>query len=53
VGTIAVDNPWEFFHKVRAGQPGSNPPMPSAIANGWSLEDVLNVLGFAQTLPSE
>ena len=53
VGTIAIDNPWEFFHKVRAGQPGSNPAMPSAIANGWSLEDVLNVLGFAQTLPSE
>jgi hypothetical protein len=26
--------------------------MPSAIANGWSLEDVLNVLSFAQTLPS-
>jgi thiosulfate dehydrogenase len=52
VGTIAVDNPWEFFHKVRVGQPGSNPPMPSAITNGWSLEDVLNVLSFAQTLPS-
>jgi thiosulfate dehydrogenase len=53
VGTIAVDNPWEFFHKIRAGQPGSSPPMPSAILNGWSLEDVLNVLSFAQTLPSE
>ena len=22
VGTIAVDNPWEFMHKVRVGQPG-------------------------------
>ena len=50
VGTIAVDNPWEFFHKIRAGQPGTQ--MPSAIANGWSLEDVLNLLSFAQTLPS-
>jgi thiosulfate dehydrogenase len=51
VGTIAVDNPWEFFHKVRAGQPGTQ--MPSAIANGWTLDDVLDVLSFAQTLPSE
>jgi thiosulfate dehydrogenase len=51
VGTIAVDNPWEFFHKVRVGQPGTG--MPSAIANGWSLEDVLNILSFAQTLQSE
>ena len=50
VGTIAVDNPWEFFHKIRAGQPGTQ--MPSAIANEWSLEDVLNLLSFAQTLPS-
>jgi hypothetical protein len=50
VGTIATDNPWEFFHKIRVGQPGTN--MPAAIKIGWSLEDVLNVLGFAQTLPS-
>ena len=53
VGTIAVDNPWEFFHKVRAGQPGSNPAMPSAIANGWSLDDILDILTYAQTLPAE
>ena len=52
VGTIAIDNPWEFFHKVRAGQPGSNPAMPSAIANGWTLQDTLDVLSFAQTLPA-
>ncbi|MDH3260416.1 MAG: cytochrome c [Acidimicrobiia bacterium] len=51
VGTIAVDNPWEFFHKIRMGQPGT--PMPSAITSGWSLDDVLDVLTFAQTLPSE
>jgi thiosulfate dehydrogenase len=50
VGTIAADNPWEFAHKVRAGQPGT--AMPSAIDLGWSIEDVMNVLAFAQTLPS-
>jgi thiosulfate dehydrogenase len=53
VGTIAVDNPWEFIHKVRAGQPGSQPPMPSGIDSGWSLQDVVDVLTYAQTLPAE
>ncbi len=52
VGTIATDNPWEFLHKVRVGQPGSSPPMPSAITSGWSLADVLDVLAYAQTLPT-
>lgn len=53
VGTIAIDNPWEFIHKVRVGQPGSDPPMPSAILSGWSMQDVIDVLTFAQTLPTE
>ena len=51
VGTIALDNPWEFFHKVRVGQPGTG--MPSAIDIGWSLQDVLDVLTFAQGFPTE
>lgn len=51
VATIALDNPWEFIHKVRAGQPGTS--MPSAIDQGWSLQDVIDVLTYAQTLPSE
>jgi thiosulfate dehydrogenase len=51
VGTIAIDNPWEFIHKVRAGQPGT--PMPSAIDLGWILQEVVDVLTFAQTLPTE
>jgi len=48
VGTIAGDNTWEFIHKVRLGQPGT--PMPAAIDSGWSLEDVIDLLTFAQTL---
>ena len=52
VGTIALDNPWEFIHKVRVGQPGSQPPMPASIINGWSLDDLLNLLAYAQTLPA-
>jgi len=53
VGTIAQDNPWEFFHKVRFGQPGSDPAMPSAVATDWSLEDVRDVAAYAQTFPTE
>ncbi|HSR46689.1 MAG TPA: c-type cytochrome [Anaerolineales bacterium] len=51
LGTIAVDNPWEFVHKVRFGQPGEG--MPASEDTGWTLQDVLDVLGYAQTLPTE
>jgi len=51
VGTIAADNPWEFIHKVRAGQPGTR--MPSAIDLGWSLQEVIDLLSYTQTLPTE
>ncbi|MFQ5887181.1 MAG: c-type cytochrome [Candidatus Hydrothermarchaeales archaeon] len=53
VGTVASHNPWEALHKIRAGQPGSEPPMPSALVNGWSIQDVVDVLAYAQTLPEE
>ena len=51
VGTIAADNPWEFIHKVRVGQPGTS--MPAAIERGWTMQDVVDVLTYAQTLPTE
>ena len=51
VGTIATDNPLEFLHKVRAGQPGAK--MPSAIESGWSMQDVVDVLAYAQQLSLE
>ncbi|MBI2917942.1 MAG: c-type cytochrome [Chloroflexi bacterium] len=51
VGTLAADNPWEFMHKVRAGQPGTT--MPSAIVSGWSIQDVLDALAYSQTLPAK
>ena len=53
VGTIAVDNPWEFLHKVRFGQPGSSPEMPSGIEAGWTAQDAADVLSYAATLPVE
>lgn len=51
VGTVASDNPWETLHKIRFGQPGTT--MPSSIVNGWSTQDAIDVLGYAQTLPTE
>jgi mono/diheme cytochrome c family protein len=48
---LADDNPVEFFHKVRFGQPGT--AMPSSIENGWPTEEVGDVLGYAQTLPPD
>lgn len=51
VGTVAVANPWETLHKIRAGQPDTR--MPSSLVRGWSLQDALDVLAYAQTLPTE
>ncbi|MFQ6016410.1 MAG: c-type cytochrome [Anaerolineae bacterium] len=50
VGTVASGNPWEFLHKVRAGQPGT--AMPAAIEGDWSMQDVVDVLAYAQSLPT-
>lgn len=51
VGTIAADNPWEFFHKASFGQPGA--PMPFGRALGWTLEQMADLLTYAQTLPTK
>jgi len=50
LGHVAADNPWEFLHKIRFGQPGW--PMPSGIRNEWTTEDFANVLAYAQTFPT-
>ncbi len=49
VGTLASGNPWETLHKIRFGNPGTS--MPSAIAGGWGIQNMIDVLGYAQTLP--
>jgi thiosulfate dehydrogenase len=51
IGTVANMNPWEFIHKVRAGQPGTR--MSSGIINKWSNEDIRNLLTYSRTLPKE
>ena len=53
VGTVAKENPWEFVHKVRVGQPGSDPPMPTGVELGWKLQDILDILAYSQTLPEK
>ena len=48
VGNVARDNPWETLHKTRFGHPGSS--MPSAIENGLSTDDQVDILTYCQTL---
>lgn len=50
-GTIAIDNPWEFLHKARFGQPGFD-KMPSLVDVGISDAEYLDLLAYAQTLPT-
>jgi thiosulfate dehydrogenase len=48
VGTEAKANPWEVLHKIRNGHAGHN--MISLRA--FSMQDAVNVLAYAQTLPN-
>jgi mono/diheme cytochrome c family protein len=51
VSNLANGNPQEILHKIRFGQPGT--AMPSSVEMGWSTEDAVDVLAYAQTLPTE
>ena len=51
VGTIASDNPWEFMNKATFGQPGEQ--MPSGLRLGFSWQDIVDLMTYAQTLPTE
>ena len=49
-GKIADENPWEFQHKVRFGQPGTAmTPQAEAV----SLEDIGHLGVHVQSLPTE
>lgn len=48
---LANGNPWEFLHKIRFGQPGTE--MPSVIDAGWTFEEQAAVLAYSQSLPNE
>jgi len=49
IGDVANDNSWEVLQKIRFGHPGST-SMPSAVKNGLSITDQINILTYAQTL---
>lgn|GEM_PF-1176153 len=49
VGTVAVDNPWEFLHKMRFGHAGT--PMPAIDLVGWTDAQMIAVGAFSATLP--
>jgi len=49
LGAVASDNPWETLHKIRYGQPGSS--MTSTLQNGMTVEEMVDILTFSQTLP--
>jgi len=49
IGTVANENPWETLHKIRMGQPGV--PMISMLA--FDVQDHVNILSYAQTLPQK
>ena len=49
ISTIAKKNPWEFIHKVRAGQPGTR--MRSGIILIWSDDNIRDLLAYARILP--
>jgi len=51
IGTVAVDNPWEFFHKVRFGQPGEvgMPIWLSGMPPAGTNQGAANIGAFAQT----
>lgn len=50
-GTIATDNPWEFVHKARFGQPGVA-DMPALVDLGMTDQEYIDLLTYAQTLPT-
>ena len=63
IGTVAQGNPWETWHKIRNGHPGSRMPMGHGMMGRWqrhetmptfrsfSLEEQLAILAHARTLP--
>ncbi len=65
IGTVANDNPWEFVHKVRFSHPKKIMPalrvklkldnniinMPSGIEEGYTIDDIMDVLEYSQSLP--
>ena len=52
LGAIAVDNPWEMFHKIRFGHPGSVPQMPAFIDTTMVIDTMVDIISYVKTLPT-
>ncbi|TAK14824.1 MAG: hypothetical protein EPO32_00615 [Anaerolineae bacterium] len=50
LGDMAQQDAWRLLHKTRFGQPNSD--MPSADQLGSSLQDLSDILAYAQSLPA-
>ncbi|MBI2061656.1 MAG: c-type cytochrome [Nitrospirae bacterium] len=48
LGDLALDNPWEFLHKARFGNPGST--MPGTVPQSVSNDVLPNLLAYSQSL---
>ena len=54
LGTIALQDPWRFTHNVRFGPAGpEGGEMLLAVTQGWTTQDVMDILAYSQTLPAE
>ncbi len=51
IAFLALDNPLEFTHKARFGQPGVE-KMPSLVDVGISDQEYADLLAYAQSLPT-
>ena len=49
LGTRVRSDPWQSFHRLRWGVPGST--MPSAVVDGLGLDDQRALMAFIQDLP--
>lgn len=51
VGTVAAQNPWEFLHKIRFGQPATS--MSGSDLLDWTEGDRADLGSYAETLPTD
>ncbi len=51
VGTVANNNPWQLFGRISYGVAGSH--MPSGVNEGWTAQDIADILNFTQTLATK
>lgn len=51
LGTLAVQEPWRFLHRIRYGTARAS-EMPAMVLDGWTPEEGRDVLLYAQSLPT-